>query len=429
MPNIVTKKIKIQNTKSFKESIDSLKLSLYLFLGKPNSWDTIDTPPIPKDTLENDALIWDECVGGKRIIPTDVNFVVKRVNWEFNTIYDMYDNLDTNLLNKNFYVMNKEYEVYKCISNNNNSPSLIEPVGKNLNIITTGDGYRWKYLYTIAPAQQLKFLTKNWMPVLINSEVKAAAKDGGIEHLVLNNGGINYSAFTKVNIIGDGNRANIIAQTRVGTIYDFIYENPGEGYRYAEVQFSDRSGRFANARPIISPPGGHGFDPITELGAHYLMFNAKTEYDEGNGDIPADIKFRRIFIVANPKDYRNNVANSLTLNAMTTLEFNRATGVFQQNEFIRGLSSNANAYVVTSNVTQGNGIIKYIQTKNLTNNFTSFTVGESIIGTTTGTIGFVSNVILPEVKQDTGDIIYIENISPITRSADQAENLHLVIEF
>jgi hypothetical protein len=30
---------------------------------------------------------------------------------------------------------------------------------------------------------------------------------------------------------------------------------------------------------------------------------------------------------------------------------------------------------------------------------------------------------------DTGDVIYIENRAPITRAADQTENIKLVIEF
>ena len=35
----------------------------------------------------------------------------------------------------------------------------------------------------------------------------------------------------------------------------------------------------------------------------------------------------------------------------------------------------------------------------------------------------------PEIDHDTGDVVYVENRSPITRAADQTENVKLIIEF
>ena len=42
---------------------------------------------------------------------------------------------------------------------------------------------------------------------------------------------------------------------------------------------------------------------------------------------------------------------------------------------------------------------------------------------------FVSGYSNPEIDADSGDILYIENRAPITRAADQTENIKLVIEF
>ena len=52
--------------------------------------------------------------------------------------------------------------------------------------------------------------------------------------------------------------------------------------------------------------------------------------------------------------------------------------------------------------------------------------------TTTSTINsqsFTSGYSASEIDADSGDILYIENRAPITRAADQTENIKLVIEF
>ena len=39
------------------------------------------------------------------------------------------------------------------------------------------------------------------------------------------------------------------------------------------------------------------------------------------------------------------------------------------------------------------------------------------------------DILAAEIDADSGDILYIENRAPITRAADQTENIKLVIEF
>lgn len=429
MPNIVTKKIKINNALQFRDSLLSPSTSLYTFIGRPHTWENDTVPPIPGDTAEYHAKTWDEMIALKRILPTDIKSVVKRINWSLYETYAAYDHADDNLLEKKFYVMNQFFDVYKCIDNKNNSVSTIEPFGKSSNIFTTSDGYKWKYLYSISISDQLKFLTRNWMPVIKNTEISSVAKDGGIERIVINNGGTNHSFRATVNITGDGTGANISIMSRLGVIQDFIFTNSGSKYRYAIATVNDTTGRFGNVRPIISPVGGHGFDPVSELGSHYIMINTKTEYDEGFGDFPTDIQFRTIGLIKNPKQLDTNVSISLTLSSLYSVRITEASGNFSINEFVRGFASQANVYVVSSNVVSGNGYIKYIQTNELTSNFRSFTINESIVGVSSGSTAKILSIENPEIQQDSGDIIYIEHRTPIRRLIDQAENLHLVLEF
>ena len=406
--------------------------SLYMFLAKPTAWSsTNDVPPDPIDSNQDYAKIWDEIISLKRVSPNNIVNVIKRINWTKDTVYSEYNHEDTNLLEKEFYVLNKELDVYKCISNNNGTKSTIEPTGKNLNIFSTSDGYKWKYLYTVSNVDRLRFLTDNWMPVRKNEDVASAGKDGAIEFIKLYSGGIDYSVNAKVLIDGDGINANIGTKQSLGVIYDFVYQNNGSKYRFANAYISDptSNGRGANLKAIISPIGGHGSDPISELGGHYIMINVKTEYNEGFGDFPGGFSYRKLGLIKNPKNILNGVANAATLNGLAGITLSNINGVFLNNEFIEGTVSSANAYAITSNVISGNGFIRYVQVVDLTKNFNKFTVGENIIGKTSGATARVVNYLASEVLSDTGEILYIENRNPITRSPDQSENLHLVLEF
>jgi len=432
MPNIITNKFKIDNAKNFLDGLSANGNStLYFFLAKASPWGIEDSPPTPIDNQENEHRVWDEVISLKKIVPTNIVNVVKRITWEKQTVYTEYDNTDPNLLDKNFYVINKDYDVYKCIDNYNGNKSTIEPTGKNLNIFTTADNYKWKYLYSVSTSDRLKFLTSNWMPVIINSDVAAVAKDGAIENIKILNGGTDYSVFSRVVVEGDGTNANILAKQNLGVIYDFTYTNNGSGFRFANAYVTDptRSGRSANIRAIISPVGGHGSNPIKELNARYLMINVKTEYNEGFGDFPEGFTFRKLGLVKNPKSLDGKIANVSTLNGLKGITINEVAGSFNNNEYVEGVTSKANAYIVSSNVVSGNGYLRYVQSFGITDNYRTFTIGESIIGKTSGATALVANTLSSEVLKDSGDIMYIENRTPITRSTDQTDNLHLVIEF
>jgi hypothetical protein len=431
MPTIITNKLKLNNAKNF---IDSVSLdsgnSLYMFLAKPSIWND-DIVPEPTDVQETNSKIWDEMISLKRILPSSIANVVKRIDWEIGEYYDEYNPEDPDLFSKNFYVLNSQFDVYKCIDNNFRAPSTISPTGRFVNIITLADGYRWKYMYSISTGEQTKFLTRYWMPVFKNTLVAANAKDGGIEHIKIFNGGADYSAFSNVNIIGDGQNAIIRPKINLGVIYDFVYENVGVNFRYANAYIVDSqaSGKYANIKAIINPQGGHGFDPVSELNANYVMINVRTNYNEGYGDFPGGFTFRQLGIIKNPVNRDGLVAANTTLNALTSINLSNVNGTFSNNEFVEGTVSLANVFLVTSNVISGNGYGKYLQSFGLTSNFTTFTKNERIIGRTSGATATVANVINSEVIPNRGDILYIENRSPITRSQSQTDNLHLVIEF
>ena len=190
MAAIITDQLRILNAKNFVAGVQSSSNSYYTFIGLPNAsdyqsdWNT--NPPSPKDNLNQSNDYWDTMIAMKKISSSDVSQVIKKVTWSSGTTYDMWRN-DINrdnpsqpsgafdIYDANFYVMNSDYRVYICLFNNANpenayqgGPSLDEPTFTDLEpraAGSSGDGYIWKYLYTIKPSQAIKFDSTNYIPV------------------------------------------------------------------------------------------------------------------------------------------------------------------------------------------------------------------------------------------------------------------------
>ena len=86
-----------------------------------------------------------------------------------------------NLFDANFYVLNSARNVYKCLDNNNNSAPTVEPTGTDTIVLSTADGYKWKFMYTLSASEQSNFLSTDFMAVSTNSSVSSNAVDGAID--------------------------------------------------------------------------------------------------------------------------------------------------------------------------------------------------------------------------------------------------------
>jgi hypothetical protein len=429
MHNIITKQTSISNLSRFKESFRSdTNASVYFFTGNPKAWENEVTPDDLVDDTPNYIKTWNEILSLKRVRYGDLKEVVKRIDWQKFSAYDQYDDL-ADLTDKSFYVLNSELNVYKCISNNNGNISTEEPKGKRLEIFDMADGYRWKYLYSISASDKLRFLTTSWMPVNIDPDVSSGALDGAIEHIIINNVGLNYSDSTKIVIEGDGTGANISPKILSYSLSEFQYANVGIGYRYANAYILDSQGSAANIRAIISPINGHGYNPVQELNAHCLMFSVKTDYTEGNGDFYSNIKFRTIGLLDSPKAYNGNIASDSTLIGSYAIQLSNISGTFIADENIVSRSTNANIWSFWQYSRLGRTDIKYIQSERTTSNSIKPKLGEVMVGMISGAVGTVTTVTPPEAKPYSGSLLYVENRAPITRSQDQSELFHLVLEF
>ena len=193
---------------SIYSNIMSKSSKYYYFLGKTvpytlvNSIEQVETP---SSSYKYELSARRDIISMKQITNNDVSYVVPRIDWTLNTIYDHYDDsytLDnpaqsgaTSINDATFYVLTSNFNVYMCLDNNYDSPSTVMPTGYDVLPFTTSDGYKWKYMMNIPLALRAKFLTSFYMPItnVINN---IFYNNGAIDTITIDTAGTGYPSNT-----------------------------------------------------------------------------------------------------------------------------------------------------------------------------------------------------------------------------------------
>lgn len=530
---------------------------------------TEDVPTAPFDTAEEKHQIYDDMISLKRIGSSNARHVTRRYNWDkvINPRFDMWrgdysaSNLSatdqSSLADTKHYVLNtSNYEVFLCVYNGTNATNL---KGQNATYPPTrtpvsGEGtydsgtglftepsgaYIWKYMFTIPTDDVIKFLSSDFMPVVPDPIISAAAVDGRIDAVYIRDAGTNlppnltnkYAA-----IVGDGTGGKVRFSTNgSGQLTSVAVEARGSGYTYASVILKNgtvyneaalstavTTGWGANPtgeiKVIIPPQGGYGFDAISDLNAKRIMMNVRLTYAEGDGDFPVDNDFRRIGLIQDPIKFgTSSFLTEDTASALYSVKLTSVTGSFIKDDIISQTVSGVTARGTVVSWTFDNGsttsgVLKYYQSpyqhavngvvnpfvSNAANAITGASGGSGNVDTTYGNVGsstawasgaavtngafithtwtsngitynvtyqvigsgnlgttapnhtsgtatngavdlkvyeplsgqlYTNGLANPEVKLNSGELIYIENRRLISRSEDQIEDIKLVIEF
>ena len=575
MPALVTNKFRMFNARQFRESFDEdfgmttfantvagdtyLESNMYLFIGGVQNWanvagaaaaDSDTTPPTPTDDVSNTYYNhWKDMIAAKKVSSTDVTHCIPRYNWANNTPYFAFDNTETAMLGQSFFVLTDDYNVYKCLANNNSAGnSVAKPTGQGTSIVTPGsDGYKWKYMYTISAASALKFVTTNYIPVqqvryanitmasatqenTLQRDVENAAVDGainiyrktangtvgGLEYLIfetntLDNGfggayahtttscrihstaaatddvyvgsdifftsgnaegqggtitdyvastkvitfapavssapaqGDNFQVAPRLQVLGDGQGANCRSNgTNASGLTDVVTIAAGSGYTNAIVNvLANTSWNLDDAAVVaaIEPKGGHGFDAVEELGGYNIMVNVRLENDE-SGEFTVANDFRKIGLISHPNAANTTDGSDLNVPATITLgdQALRVTvqsfsgAAYVADDLVTGAQSGATGRVIDwASGTSKLRISQVTKGANSTNGWDgtpgSFQANEALTIDGAGTTANSSVIEGPDLKPYTGDILYVENRSPISRARDQIEDVKLIINF
>jgi hypothetical protein len=516
MSAIITDQLRILNAKNFVAAATSSSNSYYSFVGLTNAtdysvnWDA--NPPAPKDSFDQENEYWDNMVALKKIKANDVNQVIRKIIWSSGTVYDMYrhdisrtntskPSGATNLYSANYYVINSDYRVYICLENGTDPenpsgrPSLDEPTFTDLEPKAagdSGDGYIWKYLYTIKPSEIIKFDTINFIPVPKNWEtssenspirLNAATPNSQLKIITITNRGVGVGTanriYTNVPIKGDGQGAKAtIVVNNDSKVESITVSIGGSGYTYGTVDLVGGNVPTGTVTPtfnvIIPPKGGHGADIYRELGAYNVLIFSRIENDLENPDFITGNKIARIGIVENPEAYNStsplDVEKASSVYALRLAGTGYSSAAFTANSrFTQTISTGTTAVGRVVSYDQNTGVLKYWQDKSLVgfntdgsqnssptyglnlNRFTNsigtggttiitgtnlyidttFTGVSTSINNRTYNLGqsFIGGLANPEVKKYSGNIIYVDNRPSITRSQNQKEDIKVILQF
>jgi hypothetical protein len=419
--------------------------TMYCFMSRAVPWADEQNPDQPTQDQAYLKTVHKNIFALKKIQSSDISAVAERIDWTANTTYDYYkDNVnmfqtDSNgFLLLHFYVRNSYDQVFKCLWNNNGATSTNEPMFQpgfygTDNIYQAADKYKWKYIYTIDTGTKTKFMDSKWIPVPIKDTsidpIATAAGSGDIESINVINGGSGFdpaNSIINIAISGDGIGATATATSSNGTITSIVIANQGTNYSYANVSVITSIGGGAVIEAPVSPVGGHGYDPVSELGCSHVMLTTSFNGSEG-GFIPTDMDYRQIGIINNPlaKSTYPDSANSTIYKTTTDLIVASGFGLYTNDETVyQGTSlATASFKATVLSFDSVSNIIKLINTTGTP------LLNAPVFGQTSGTVRTVLSVNTPDYITFSGKINYIENRTGIQRSPDGIEQFKFILGY
>ena len=317
------------------------------------------------------------------------------------------------------------------------SASLTSGAVSGISVTNAGSGYSFA-LATISPADgdstgsgataKVNLGDNEARSTLLQYAVETTTAKGTLDRVEVITAGQDYAAGdVQVTIEGDGTGAEATAYVNeaTGAIIRIAVTSQGSGYSYANLSIVNTSapGTGATARAIISPQGGHGSNPPRELFCTTLGLTVSFS-DNDNRDLILGNDFRQIALIKNIKDLASPAAHYTTNTGSSCHIINVASG---------DIGNYATDDIIT---TDDGGSFQVIQIDTDNNNVYLTTTIPLITSnsTLTNTTQNISNLSInsltnPEVDNATGEVIYLDNRSPVTRSADQVEQVKALIRF
>ena len=519
MAAIVTDQFRILNANNFVETVDNSANSYYVVVGLTNptspsvgfgrstTWNT--NTPSPEDSFNYINHTGDTQVFGKKVTSDNIRRLITRRNWTQGTRYEMFRHdysisnpspvtSSSRLYDSSYYVMNKNFDVYVCIDNGSSGISTTGNASQDEPLFTdleptrageSGDGYVWKYLFTVPPSDIIKFDSTEYIsvpgdwPTSTTTQIQSVRENGDstvnnnqIKKVYIDQQGFGYTqnqTGKELDIIGDGTGAKVVIDTdSEGKITKTSVSSGGQGYTYGMVDLGTLGTPSTRAKliPIIPPSRGHGFDLYKELGTDKLLVYAR--FDDSTKDFPTDTKFSQISIIKNPTSIGST--STFTANQFSSVNAIKVispTGTPVIGEKIEQSVTGGTALGYIVSYDTDTNVVKYYQDRSL---FFNQTTGDQTdyVGVTTNSkvldfvssadkifaptsgfsasvdtnfsgistnpsgnkvislgVNFESGIASPEINKGSGEVIYLDNRPLITRNSRQKEDIKIILEF
>tara|TARA_Y100001937_G_scaffold51088_1_gene71096 strand:- start:29 stop:1591 length:1563 start_codon:yes stop_codon:yes gene_type:complete len=520
MPAVVTDQFRILNASNFVNTVTGIggadpTDSFYVTLGLPNAEavgfgrtsDFDDETPAPIDNINTNNHLGDTTLFGKRVTGKNIRRLIRKVDWTQGQKYEMYrhdysinfkspNTQSARLYDARYYVMNENFNIYICIDNGSSGINTTGNASQDQPIFTdlepsrageSGDGYIWKFLYTVSPSDIIKFDSTEFISVpndweTTNDAAIQSVRENGnsdinnnqIKKVYIDNPGKSYKQVTglEVPIFGDGTGAKVVIDTNAaGEITNAVVSSGGKGYTYGIVDLSNlnsTSATKAKLIPIIPPSKGHGHNVYEELGTDRVLCYARFGGD--NKDFPIDTKFAQVTLLKNPTSIgTTSTFFNDSFSSLKAIKFPpTTTAVPSVGQKLSQSQGSVSAVGYVASYDNDTKVLKYFQDRSLyfdngvdqtdyvgvgteaqviefvadatkqvnTPTFsaaidTSFNSGIATVGVKNIDLGinFTNGLATSEINKGSGDIIYIDNRATITRNSRQKEDIKIILEF
>lgn len=449
MPAIITRQLRKILARNFFDGFNLNSNNYYVGIGRPEQWDSSDNVPVPEDTITDIRQVRDQLMSVKKV--QAVSQVVPRNNWISGTIYSQYDDLISGYPTQPYYVKTDNNQVFVCLETGRNAsgtivPSTVEPQSSNDNSFRLGDGYVWKFLYTISASSANQFMSSNFMPVskqgvtdsnstgieLRHESVQNNTKPAMITSIVLTNGGTGYTSRPTVGITaptGVGASASAFIDSGLGIVTHITIDADSSTlahgaayYNTPTISITGGGGSGATARAVVAPDSGVGRDAREDLRSTAVMFHSQLEPDDS--DFITGQDFRQVSLWRDPREQSGSLFTDLTGNALDKLTLSSTVTAFTRDKKMEGQTSGAIAFVdhIDSNE------IFYHQTDST--GYIAFQDGEALQETNGAGDGIIDSALIkPKYDKNTGDILYIDNRAAVLRDTTQTEDVKIIISF
>ena len=458
MPAIVTNRLKKQLLDTVFTDVTGGSNRYYVGVAKSDQYDSSDTVVNPANSLRDERNFRLAMQSVKKI--ADVSFVIPRHNWSSGSIYNAFDDNLSGIASNTYYVLTEDNQVYIVLQQGRNAQgvavaSTVKPTGTGTIPFRTSDGYKWKFLYALSGATSSKFLSANFLPLeevtdsaaspslnsiqALQAAVRTAASKGQVTGVVVTNGGTGYTSAPTVTIRGDGTGAAATATVAGGAVVKIEMDSSqdsclvmGHNYNFADVTLSGGGGTGCLTRVVIGPDSGLGVNPIKDLRSSSLMLNVKPAGAESKDWIVNGQDYRQVGIIKNPRntatvdsDYTANTGRVLRFLLLTSASdaatFSRDVTITGGNSGAKALIDDIDSDRIYAHQTEDTGFAKFNEGEPISGGGASGTLKAANFDADSD--AFTDD----DVDRFSGEFLYLENRAAVARTADQTEDIKVII--
>lgn len=435
----------------------------FIGIGKSDAWIDDALPPAPLTNIISRTEALRNLATLVRVSPNMVSLVVPNIRFRSGFRYKQYDPSDA----ANFYATTvgvtttlpsyvvTSSAIYICLRQGPGTVAY-SPTEVTYSPVSSADGYVW---VKVAEINDSSTFNTDQFTAVVNpvGAVNTSATEGMVYGFKILSPGTAFNSVTPpivklvgknstdVNLeisINSGTGAVTAIDFPTGTISGLTFPT---GYTQASVQLSGSyPGSGLAVVPLIAPAAGFGDIPINDLPTWFVGVGANVATDM-SGDAYY-IPYRQISLVRepmislleNPSDGVDSVdaLKFFVVPAGSTVAA-AAGSIITQVDPDTGTAAKA-FYDSFKLVTLDDGVtlqgrVYYHQNFSPRVNFKDFDAAGSIAITNVGGVGSTtyaySALVNSEYIQDSGEVLFLENRSPISRNSLQTEEIKLIIQF